>query len=300
VSRSMSRYHRRPTASHATPPKAPPLRSATLNVPPPEAAQVSTAAARNRAQSSPQTRNPSNVQPRPNTSRTREAATATSPGERPRPRTARDEAKQLLQDEHDRQRRLREKLEAEKREKLRAEQAKQAEQARREQQRAEEDLERLRAQREAEDAEQLRQQQHEKERGTRLQKAESSKRLREREDAERQARAEEATRKEHASPSTSPRRHRGFTLFKRPSDSPQSPPQASPPSKPPPTSYSNRDMDNIKAGGGGAVLGIDAPVSAVNAGDRVSCSLLIIYALLTVTARHHCLQQKAFPAPHHP
>ncbi|KAF2685121.1 hypothetical protein K458DRAFT_365333 [Lentithecium fluviatile CBS 122367] len=266
VSRSMSRYHRRPTTSHAPTAKAPPLRTATIEVPPLTSAQAS-AAGRNRALSSPHARVANNVQPQvPNTSRAREAAPTTTAEERPRPRTARDEAKQLLQAEQERQRRVKEKLEAEKREKIKAEQAKQAEQER---QRREGEAERLRAQREAEEAEQLRrqQQQEEKERGKRLQKAESSKRLQEREEAERRARAEEASRRVPASPPVSPPRH-GFSLFKRRKDGAHSSPEGSPSSKPPKTSHENREMDTIRPGGGGAVLGIDAPVSAVNAGDR--------------------------------
>jgi len=304
VSRSMSRYHRRPTLSHATAAKGPPLRSATIDVPPLASTQAS-AAVRNRAQSSPQARLASNVQPRvPSASRARDAASATPPGSRPRPRNARDEAKQLLQDENDRQRRLREKLEAEKRERIKAEQARQAELERQEQQRIDDEAELLRAQREADEAEQLRQQQQQedKERGKRLQKAESSKRLQEREDTERRIRAEEATRKAQASPPVSPPRHGGFTIFKRRNDGAQSPPEALPTPKPHQTSYGNRDMDTIRPGGGGAVLGIDAPMSAVNAGDRVSWSMLVtvhMQMLTRPTARDCRLQQKSLLPSRH-
>lgn len=276
----MSRYHRRPTTSHATAAQAPPLRSVTVNVPLPTGSNVpsspgtAAAAARSRAVSSPQARVASNAQPRAsNTLRAREAApeatsTSTPADDRPRPKTARDEAQQLLQDEKERQRRLREKLEAEKREKL------QAEQERLEMQRREEEAERQKRQQEAEEAEAVERQrrvreQEEKERGKRLQKAESAKRAQEREEAERRARLDETMRRAPASPPVSPPRNGGFALFKRRREDAQRSPEGSPSSKPQ-TSHSNRDMDNIRPGGGGAVLGIDAPVSAVNAGDRVS------------------------------
>lgn len=280
----MSRYHRRPTTSHATAPKVPPLRSATVNVPPPPSSNAppstgAAATARSRAVSSPQAQDARNPQPRsPNMSRAREAApgaTSTPPGDRSRPKTARDEAQQLMQDEKERQRRLREKLETEKQERLRAEQA---ERERLELQRREEEAERQKAQREAEEAEAAErrrrlQEYEEKERGKKLQKAESAKRAQEREEAARQARLDEAVRRAQASPPVSPPRRGGFGLFKRHKDDEQWSPEGSPNSKPQ-TSHGNRDMDNIRPGGGGAVLGIDAPVSAVNAGDRVSCLFL--------------------------
>lgn len=185
-----------------------------------------------------------------------------------RPKTARDEAKQLIQDEAERQKRMREKIEAEKRAKLKAEEE---ERERQEQQRREtEEAERLRLQEEADAAEQLRRQKEEKERGKRLQKAESAKRVQEREEAERRARLEEAARNVPASPPTSPPRQGGrFGIFGRRRDNSavsQSPPSTARPSH---TSHENKDMETIRPGGGGAVLGIDAPISAVNAGDRV-------------------------------
>lgn len=274
VSRSMSRYHRRPATSHGAAAKAP-LRSATLRAP----AQPTTAqpppSSRNRALSSPQAQPVNSPQPRvPNTSRARvEAPSSSSISARQPARTARDEAKQLMQDEADRQRRMKEKIEAEKRAKLKAEQE---ERERQEKLRRaeEEEAERLRAQKEAEEAELLRRQREEKERGKRLQKAETAKRLQEREEAERKARIEEARPKAQASsPPVSPPRHNGgFSMFrKRQDSSPGSVERSSNHSKPPQTSHGNRDMDTIRPGGGGAVLGIDAPISAVNAGDRVCC-----------------------------
>ncbi|KAF2448487.1 hypothetical protein P171DRAFT_428552 [Karstenula rhodostoma CBS 690.94] len=261
VSRSMSRYHRRPTTSHASPANAPPLRSATFQVPALPVAPQDPTTTRNRALSSPYARPAPNASPPvPNTSRTR-AEAAPMPAAHPRPRTARDEAKQLMQDEAARQQRTRETIEAEKRAKARAEQA---EREREDQQRKQvEEAERLQLQEEAQAAEQLRRQKEDKDRGKRLQKAESTKRLQEREQAERRA------RNAPVSPPTSPPRHRGrFALFGRRRDnsaSSQSPPNTT---RPPYSSHENRDMETIRPGGGGAVLGIDAPISAVNAGDR--------------------------------
>lgn len=276
ISRSMSRYHRRPATSQ--PKAAPPGRSHTVDVPPlPPIAQASPAssAARNRAASSPQTssRAGSNVQPRlPNTSKSRsEASASVVQGMRTPSEAARAEAKQLMQIEAERHRRMQEKLKAEKRARLEAEEA---EYNRQESLRREgEEAERLRAQREAqreaEDAEQLRRKKEEQEHGRRLQKAESSKRLKHREEEERKAKYEQAARKAQASPPVSPPKHGGgFGLFRRrKDDSPASPESPINTARLHP-SNGHRDLDTIKAGGGGAVLGIDAPISAVNTGDR--------------------------------
>lgn len=273
VSRSMSRYHRRPTTSHPPTAKAPPPRSATVHVPAQPVAPQDSTTARNRALSSPYAHPAPDVSPRPpNTSRTR-AEAAPLPAAHPQPRTARDEAKQLMQDEAERQKRMREKIEAERRANAKAEQA---EREREERQReAAEEAERLRLQEEAQVAEQLRRQKEDKDRGKRLQKAESTKRLQEREEAERKARIEETARNAPVSPPTSPPRHGGrFGIFGRRRDNSatsQSPPNTARPSH---TSYENRDMETIRPGGGGAVLGIDAPISAVNAGDRVRLRLI--------------------------
>lgn len=288
VSRSMSRYHRRPNATAA---KAPPLRSATVDVPAvpvPPPAQDATPA-RNRALSSPYARAAPNVSPQvPNTSRAR-AEPVPMPPLNVRPRTARDEAKQLLQDEAERQKRMREKIEAEKRERSQAEQA---ERERQEQLRREaEEAELLRKQEEVQAMEELKRQKEEQERGKRLQKAESAKRQQEREEAERRARLAQA----QASPPVSPPRSGGrFGLFGRRRDNSaasQSPPPTARPSQT--VNLENRDMDTIRPGGGGAVLGIDAPISAVNAGDRV-CACPPFLILLPRTninpARVHPLQ----------
>ncbi|KAF2646807.1 hypothetical protein P280DRAFT_19292 [Massarina eburnea CBS 473.64] len=254
ISRSMSRYHRRPATSNTPGARAPPTRSATVQVPPLPTATAATAAtaatshtSRYRALSSPQA---------PNTSRARaEAAPAPAPA-----RTTRDEARRLMLDAAEQHHRLKEKQHA------RAEQAER--ECRERLQREEEEAQRVwaerEAEREAEAAAQTRRQQTEKERGKRLQKAESAKRVQERQSSQ-------PSQPLQQSPPTSPPRHAGaFGLFRRKAgvSSPGSPPASSGAVKPPPTSHGGRDMDNIKVGGGGAVLGIDAPISAVNAGDR--------------------------------
>lgn len=178
------------------------------------------------------------------------------------PQTARDEAKQLIEKEAERQRRVQAKLKADRRAKLEAEQA---ERERREKLRLEEEeAARLKAQREAEEAEELRRQKEAQEREKVLQKAEDAARLKKREHEARNA---------HASPPTSPLRHRGLSLFgrRRKDDVLASPESPADSGRPRQTSDSNnRDLSTIRPGGGGAVLGIDAPISAINAGDRVS------------------------------
>lgn len=274
VSRSMSRYHRRPTTSHAPAAKGPPVRSNTDIVPPlPASAPNAASAARSRALSSPHhaPRAAHNDQPQqPNTTRP-----LTSKGGRRATQNAQDEAKRLLDWDKERQRRIQEQQKAEKRARLEAEEKAEGERQenlRREKEEQEQaEAERLRAQRDAEEAEQLRRQQEEQERGRRLQKAESAARLKKRE--------EEARKAQVALPPTSPPRHGGgFGLFhrKRKDDVPNSPPRPVDAGRPRQTSNGQqRDLDNIRIGGGGAVLGIDAPVSAVNAGDRVCIHLSI-------------------------
>ncbi|CAI6294424.1 unnamed protein product [Periconia digitata] len=272
LARSMSRYHRRPTTSHA--PKGPPLRSATVQVPPlPSAATTPVAPPRYRALSSPQAPPPTDhVRPRlPSGSRVKAdppPSASNPPHSNSRPRTARDEAKQLMQDEAERHRRMREKQDAERRERLQLEQA---ERERQEQQRREEEEQqeqaRLLAVKEAQEVALVQRQQEEKERGKRLQKVESAKRIKEREEAERRAQAQ-------SSPESPQRAGRGFGMFGRRKDDHLASPASSPPAilsssaRLQQNIEEDRDMENIKAGGGGAVLGIDAPISAVNAGDR--------------------------------
>lgn len=168
---------------------------------------------------------------------------------------------------------MREKLEAEKREREREKEKARVEAEREREREAQlareaEELEARRRLEEERAAEELRRQREEQERGKRLQKVESAKRQAEREEAGRRARAQ-------AEAPVSPPRHGRFGLFGRRRDNSgasQSPPQTAKPSVGVSSSVENRDMDTIRPGGGGAVLGIDAPISAVNAGDRVRCS----------------------------
>lgn len=263
VSRSMSRYHRRPGAAN----RGPPVRSATTIVPPlPAAAPVDISSARNRAVSSP------SQPPQPSSSRYRtEGAPNVPQYGRERAQHAREEAKQLLQEEAERQRRMQERQRAERR----AHQEAEEERARQEKARKEqEEAERARAQREAAEAEQLRrqreqQQREEQERGKRLHKAESAAHQQRREEEERKLR-----QRNHVTPPTSPPRFGGLFHRKRKDDAPMSPerhvePVALVNKIPQASNERERDLENIRIGGGGAVLGIDAPISAVNAGDRV-------------------------------
>jgi hypothetical protein len=190
---------------------------------------------------------------------------------------------------------MREQLEADARARR---QARQAEMERAELlHREEEEAARLKAQQEAEEAEALRRQHEqlraEQQRGKRLQKAESEKVHQQREDdirkakleeKERQAtlaRLEEKSRKApSSSPSVSPARRQevGFGMFKRRRDDAlgiEAPLQISSPPRLD-LSLGDREEETIRPGGGGVVLGIDAPTSAVNAGDRVR-----IYAACT-------------------
>ncbi|KAF2179865.1 hypothetical protein K469DRAFT_594470 [Zopfia rhizophila CBS 207.26] len=300
VSRSMSRYHRRPQTSQSAGQKGPPVRSNTEIVPPlpTTTAANTTSSARIRALSSPQqpSRVPNDAQPwLPNTSKARaEAAPLMAKGGGEPSQAARDEAKQLIQHEAERQRRMHEKLKAERRAKL---EAAQAERERQEKLRTEEEeAERLKAQREAEEADQLRREKEEQERGKRLQKAESASRLKRREEEERKAKYEEAAKRtqksQASSPPVSPPRHNGggFGLFRRRKDdwpgSLEGPANTGRPRQATSSSNENREYDTIRPGGGGAVLGIDAPISAVNAGDRrvmVVCNKSHIFLPVTPT-----------------
>jgi hypothetical protein len=193
--------------------------------------------------------------------------------------------------ERERQRLLKEKYEAEARAQR---EAKQAEIDRLERLRREEEEAALQqAQREAEEAETLRRQKEEQraeqERGKRLRKAETQKVLQQREEEARKAKREESERKAKleeerarrapsSSPPVSPPRHdANYGLFKRRKDDGLTPDAAVETAKAPQLSLNlgERKSETIRPGGGGAVLGIDAPTSAVNAGDRVSSSDLI-------------------------
>jgi hypothetical protein len=154
----------------------------------------------------------------------------------------------------------------------------------------EEEAARLQAQREAEEAEALQRQKEdqkaEKERGKRLRKAEAQQMIQQRAEEERRAKLEEKERKAQlnekprtshstssaSSPMSPSRLDAGLGLFKRRKDEGLSLEEVREPTRPRTarqTSSDDRDLDTIRPGGGGAVLGIDAPTSAVNGGDRV-------------------------------
>lgn len=309
VSRSMSRY-RRPTVSHATAPAVPPLRANTLQAhqPPPNfSAHPVPSSSRTRAISSPQhaSHSANTAQHRPRTAKRSDAsAPSTSQSRSPR---ADDSARELLLKERERQRLLKEKYDAE----ARAHRDhKEAEIARQEALRREEkEAVRRQAQREAEEAEVLRRQKEElraeHDRSKRLRKAEAQKVVQQREDEarkvkeaerERRARAEEdkiwkakieaqRPKQAHAaSPPVSPPQHdANFGLFKRRKDDGLTQEAPVEPSKAPQLTLNlgDREPETIRPGGGGAVLGIDAPTSAVNTGERVRSSSLIYLQILT-------------------
>ncbi|KAJ4411568.1 hypothetical protein N0V91_001353 [Didymella pomorum] len=304
IGRSMSRYHRRPPTTHATNPNAPPLRSNTApQAPPlPQTTLPPSSSARHRAVSTPQqsSQTANNVQPRQRTASKRADAAP------PLPRDARlplqpqhGDPRMLLQKERERQRLLKEKMEAEARA---AKEAKIAEIERLEKLRLEqEEATRLEAERVAEAAEALRLQREEekaeKERGKKLRKAEAQKMVEQKKEEERRAKLEKENKARLAeksrtflsqssgSPPASPPRHEGFGLFKRRKDeglsisSEERPTTSATPRTATHNSNDQRprtarqpsgtkEPDAILTGGGGAVLGIDAPTSAVNGGER--------------------------------
>lgn len=302
ISRSKSRYHRRPTVSHATAPSAPPPSAYPPLPPQSPPAQPPSSTARSRAASSPHAPHAANSgQHRPRTSRQR-ADDSPPVSSAPRQQSLRsdDSAKQLMQRERERQRLLKDKYDAEAREQRHA---KQAELDRREQVRLdEEEAVRMKAQQDIEHAEALRQQKEalktERERGKRLQKAEAREVLHQREEEVRRAKTEERERRarhDHSprkapssSPPISPPRHDvGFGLFKRRKDEALNLDAPASASSPPRLDLSfDREPETIRPGGGGAVLGIDAPNSAVNAGDRVCVPFAVKNHTLTfLTAR---------------
>lgn len=192
----------------------------------------------------------------------------------------------------------------------------------------EEEAARLQAERVAEAAEALRQQREEekaeKERGKKLRKAEAQKMVDQRKDEERRAKLEKENRarleeksrtfqsQSSGSPPVLSPRQEGFGLFKRRKDdglslsSEERPTTARPRTARQDSSNQQSDTrprtaaqpDAILSGGGGAVLGIDAPTSAVNGGERVCylVSLLISSKLTGMIACHSRIQQEAHPA----
>ncbi|KAF3009516.1 hypothetical protein E8E13_004276 [Curvularia kusanoi] len=305
IGRSMSRYHRRPPAAHATSSHAPPPRSNTAPqaYPQPQTALPPSSSARHRATSTPQQL--PYAQPRPRTAKQRSDDTPAlprgSPQQAQQQQRQYDDPRTVLQKERERQRLLKQKMEAEARAQK---EAKIAEIERLEKQRLEqEEAARVEAQRVAEAAEALRLQREEekaeKERGKKLRKAEAQKMIDQRKEEERRAklekenkaRLEEKSRvfqsQSSGSPPVSPPRHEGFGLFKRRKDeglsmSSEERPTTSRPRTARQNSATTQDSqpraarqvsgnnqpDAILLGGGGAVLGIDAPTSAVNGGER--------------------------------
>ncbi|KAJ4331083.1 hypothetical protein N0V87_009451 [Didymella glomerata] len=304
IGRSMSRYHRRPPTAHATSPNAPPLRSNTApQAPPlPQTTLPPSSSARHRAVSTPQqsSQTANNVQPRPRTASKRADAAPPLPRDaRLPPQQQHEDPRMLLQKERERQRLLKEKMEAEARA---AKEAKIAEIERLEKRRLEqEEATRLEAERVAEAAEALRLQREEekveKERGKKLRKAEAQKMIEQKKEEERRAKLEKENKARLAeksrtflsqssgSPPASPPRHEGFGLFKRRKDeglSISSEERSTTSARPRTATHNSNDQrprtarqpsgtkepDAILTGGGGAVLGIDAPTSAVNGGER--------------------------------
>ena len=299
IVRSMSRYHRRPPTSHATTPKGPPPRANTLQAPQSsQNAQSPPIAARSRAASSPYepSQSANTAQYRPRTARQRPEALAPDSGQQ-QSLDAEESARQVLRKERERQKQMKERYEAEARAQR---EAKQAEVDRLETMRQdEEEAARQRAQREAEEAAAIRRQKEEQkaeqERGKRLHKAETQKVIQQREEEaqrakhkerERRARAEdESDHKVASSPPLSPPRHvSNFGLFKRRKDDGLTQESLADASKPlqPSLGLDDQEGDVIRPGGGGIVLGIDAPTSAVNAGDRVRLLPCLRFIVLTI------------------
>jgi hypothetical protein len=313
ISRSMSRYHRRPTVSHATTPALPPLRANTLqaqHAPP----TTDPSTSRTRAASSPQNGQhaANSAQHRPRTAKQR-GDTAGSASNQSRSPRAEDTAREVMQKERERQRQLKEKYDAEARAQR---EAKQAEMDRLERLRREEEQAAFqKAQEEAERAGALQRQKDEQraeqERGKRLRKAETHKIVQQREEEARQSRREESERRARleeerarkapspSPPVSPPRPDANFGVFKRRKDDGLAYEAPIETSKPPQLSLQlgDREPETIRPGGGGVVLGIDAPTSAVNAGDRVSIATIMMkYDLTRISASDSCLWQEAHSA----
>ncbi|KAL5117398.1 hypothetical protein ACEQ8H_004714 [Pleosporales sp. CAS-2024a] len=235
ISRSMSRYHRRPTVSHATTPALPPMHANTVQAY--QAPPTQPSMARLRAASSPQNATPpATVRPRsarPRTAKPYEGAPGSASAPSPSPPLP------LMKDKYEAQAR-----------------------AQREAQQAE--LDRL---------EQLRREEEEAALGQ-AQRDEEARRAKV-EELERKAKMEAQRPKSRKTSSSSPpvsppRQDMKFGLFKRTKNesTPEAPVVAARAPPQPALDLDSHASDTIRPGGGGAVLGIDAPTSAVNAGDR--------------------------------
>ncbi|KAB2578250.1 Pleckstrin-like protein [Lasiodiplodia theobromae] len=286
VSRSMSRYRRQRPATTTAPVAhdhtAPPLPTTIKRAPTqPVAPAAQLEQRRQRAASNPPVRQPT----RPSSARAQDAPDS--------PTLAREEARRLLEGESQRQARMNAQLKAEKRAKI-------------------EEAERQRAQQEAEEAERrnaerVRQYQEKRAEDLRArQEAARAQAARARQEEERQRSVErdrprtaktagassdsDAPPLPHSpgSPSSSRKKERLAGLLRRRKDDQQHDAPFIPAQKP--RQVSNNDNNNsdayIKAGGGGVVPGIDAPLSAVNAGDRrvmVECNKQKILLPITPT-----------------
>ena len=210
-----------------------------------------------------------------------------------------------MMEEAERQKRLQAKLLAEKQARLEAQQAEQ-ERLKREAQEAE----RIRAQREAEEAARLQLERELAEKGKRLQKAESTSRLKKREEEDKRAEAErrakyelvvqkterpQTARPQTARPQTASKSSPqlpisspkfGFLRRRKGDESPSSPESQATAGRSRQSSNAQKEAHTIRPGGGGAIPGTDAPISAVNAGDRrvmVECNQSHILLPVTPT-----------------
>ncbi|KAJ9640021.1 hypothetical protein H2199_006255 [Coniosporium tulheliwenetii] len=213
------------------------------------------------------------------------------------PKTPRDEARELIANEAERQKRVQAKLKEEKRAKHEAE-----EPARRQAQQEQEDAQRRREQEESEKAERLRLDQ-EMERAAKARARQSEERRRRAEEQQRVADQAERQRQElqKAAQSQAPREiiatapepavvepqwYCGLNkLFKR-REVEESSPSRGMPSKTTISGEGSPPSRPVKPSVGGAAPGIDAPISAVNAGDRrvlVECNRSSVLLPVTPT-----------------
>ncbi|KAK8173482.1 hypothetical protein IWX90DRAFT_143075 [Phyllosticta citrichinensis] len=275
LSRTMSRYHRqRPPAAQTAPP--PPLPTAVARARTQRSQPLPSARSRSAnlpagPQAAPSRDNENND--RQYAEAAREEAMRMLEGGGPSPATLKAEKRAKLEEAE----RLKAKQIADEHKRRKAERIRKYNEKQAEDLRAQE----LRARQDAIRAEALRAQQEEEAR---------------REEMEREPRPtprNPLARHSHSPPSTSPdssqKRERLGLLRKRRDDSPPQP--VEPPSAPRSRQVSNERADpTIKPGGGGVVPGTDAPVSAVNSGDRrvmVECNSQRI--LLPVTPETTCL-----------
>ncbi|KAL1645714.1 hypothetical protein SLS58_003598 [Diplodia intermedia] len=296
VSRSMSRYRRQRPATTTAPVAhdrtAPPLPT-QVQCAPTQPVDPTTAREQRRVRAASNPAQPPNHQTsRPSTARAPGAAADYNAADSPT--RAREEARRLLEGESQRQARMNAQLKAEKRAKI-------------------EEAERQRAQHEAEEterrnAERIRQYQEKRAEDLRVrQEAARAQAAQARQEEDDRPRVVDRDRPRTAktsgagsesdappvplspeSPSSSRRKDRLTGLLRRRKDDQQPDLPFIP--APKPRQVSNQDKKNcdafIKAGGGGVVPGIDAPVSAVNTGDRrvmVECNKKKILLPVTPT-----------------